>query len=537
MKIRSSFPFLGAVCLLMAGCSRAENQPSASASTSDLLSVPDVEVSESALQELYVRVSQTFDKGLTNEANQIFFGALQDEAYAPASTPIFCTLIRYLLATGQLELAQKTFLERLRTAPDDAIPAQDYIYGYLLDVGQPQAALDWAKALVQQDVPPAFRLAATGWLANGQLTGGDPEGSLATLSGALTDFPAADSVRLASALAQSALAGPLKNLPYAEGVVAAIEASPAKDSPEGRSAVWTLTLRLRAVRAEWSEIVESLPSAKGVVSDVDLMRALNFAYRLGVSTQASQALESISSTLVHDADLRGFASARTVSARQWVDCGLVGPNGGPAIVSERLNALLSLEYPPSYVFMLYAQHFYDLIGTPEILRENIALARRLRPLLSEPSDLAQLSALEMDGDFLLEDWDGALAILEAGLPDHDAAWHQLSITKVKAHKELSAGHFDEAAKLFRDFIGMLPDEEQPDPATGVVYTREMLGGMNEKRIGDFYAKAGEADKAAKAYEAARKWYADAAAKDKLGATTAERIEQLTKELEGTIHHD
>lgn len=537
MKFRSSLPFLGVVCLLMAGCSKSDNPSAASASTSELLSVPDVEVSENDLQELYVRVSQTFDKGLTNEATQIFFNALADEKYASAQSPIFCNLIRYLLATDQLPLAQETFLKRLRTAPDDAIPAQDYIYGYLLDMGRHQEALEWAKALVQQDIPPTFRLAATGWLANGQLTGGDAAGSVETLSGALRDFPAADSVRLATALAQSALSGPLKNLTYVESILEAIEKSPAKDSSEGRSAVWTLTLRLRAVRSQWDEIVSSLPSAKGLVSDVDLMRSLNFAYRLGVSSQAFAGIEAISSAIVHDAAFAGFTSSRTVSARQWVDCGLVGPNGGPAVVTERLNGLLTDGYAPTLVYTFFAQHFYDLIGTQDVLRETVALARRLRPLLSEPADLGHLAALEMDGNFLLGDWDGTLAILEAGLPDHDAAWHQMSITKVKAHKALDAGHLDEAAALFRAFIGMLPDEEQPDPTTGVVYTREMLAGMNEKRIGDFYAKGGDAEKSAAAYEAARKWYADAAAKDKLGAATAERIEQLTKELEETIHHD
>ena len=57
-------------------------------------------------------------------------------------------------------------------------------------------------------------------------------------------------------------------------------------------------------------------------------------------------------------------------------------------------------------------------------------------------------------------------------------------------------------------------------------------GNNEKRIGDIYTEAGNADEANKAYETAREWYGKALEANKSGAETEAFIKAQIQSLPG-----
>ena len=132
----------------------------------------------------------------------------------------------------------------------------------------------------------------------------------------------------------------------------------------------------------------------------------------------------------------------------------------------------------------------------------------------------------------MDDYAAALAILEKGLPERDEAWHKMAIAKVKAHLALQNKQYDVAVKQFREFMDILPDEDQPDPASDVMYGKLTLLGNNEKRIGDIYVEAGNPDEAAKSYATAREWYEKALAANKAGQTTEDYIKAQIAALPG-----
>jgi hypothetical protein len=117
----------------------------------------------------------------------------------------------------------------------------------------------------------------------------------------------------------------------------------------------------------------------------------------------------------------------------------------------------------------------------------------------------------LDGAFVLEDYDRTLRLLEEGIPDREPEWHEMAITKVKAHKALQEGRPLDAVRHFREFMKFVEQREEPerDPSTGILHTREMSLGRNAKRIGDILREAGQDEEARRAYEEAEQYYAAA----------------------------
>ena len=141
-----------------------------------------------------------------------------------------------------------------------------------------------------------------------------------------------------------------------------------------------------------------------------------------------------------------------------------------------------------------------------------------------------LKSFELDADFVLGDYDAALAVIDGGIADHDAAWHQMTRTKILAHKALADKEWATAVARFREFLDLLPDEDQHDPTTGIVFSRDSLVGLNEKRIGDIWTEAGDPAKAAAAYAAAREAYEKAIEKNQAGSETADYLQARLAEI-------
>ena len=205
--------------------------------------------------------------------------------------------------------------------------------------------------------------------------------------------------------------------------------------------------------------------------------------------------------------------------------------GGPALYAQRFDRLLSLDFPPSHLYGLWTRYFYDVLDDLDALRSVSASGRALKRRLSDDADLEMMRVYELDADFLLKDYDGCLALLDQGIPDHDPAWHEMMKTKVLAHKAEAAGDWAGAAKGYAKFLSMLPEEEQQDPTTGIVYSRLTLVGNNQRRIAGLWEKAGDAAKAKAALAAARDAYKKALEANAAGKETAEYIEKQLKELD------
>jgi tetratricopeptide (TPR) repeat protein len=220
------------------------------------------------------------------------------------------------------------------------------------------------------------------------------------------------------------------------------------------------------------------------------------------------------------------ANSRNQAAMRWIE--VAKARKDMAMIPARLEALKVLAMPEQVLFALFQSDYYTVLGDTN--KANIvamlAFGDKLEALLPGAEDKAQMRALALDGSFIVEDYARSLKILEAGIAGRDKNWHEMAINKAKAHLALQAGKYKEAVDSFRKFMdGIEEIWERPeqDPVTGVSSTKEMCLGLNAKRIGDIWAKAGDAKAAADAYAEARGFYKKALVDVKADSKEAEVI--------------
>lgn len=495
----------------------------APAPSADPAAAADPADPEEAMQRLFADLQEKFEAGDLDGVADGFKAALDDPVHAPNAPRLFSIYLGFLLQTGRIEEAKAAYLGALRTDPERAEPCSGYIYGYLLETGDRDGALDWARTLLTQDIPETYLVSATEWLATGLLSAGDRAGAFAAATNGLARFPAASFAPVAERFARAALAG--KDLTTAEDFLAAIEGR------EGYApASACLHLRLLGARGRFGEAAEALPGLRGKAPDADLLRALRDVFSAARAAGDDAGLDAVAAAGALDPAFRGASGIRLASAREWLGVPLRG-EGGAALYAQRLDRLLSLDFPPSQLLGLWTRYFYDVLGDLDALRSVAASGREIKKRLSDDSDRETMRVYELDADFLLGEYDACAAILDEGIPDHDAAWHEMMKTKVLAHKAEAAGDWAAAAEGFSRFVDLIPDEDQQDPTSSIVYSRSTLVGNNQRRIAGLWEKAGKPDKASAALVAARKAYRKALESNTAGKETADYIEAQMKALD------
>ena len=148
--------------------------------------------------------------------------------------------------------------------------------------------------------------------------------------------------------------------------------------------------------------------------------------------------------------------------------------------------------PIDLVGQLAEDAFIRLAGasapSPENVKHLNALLDFTAKLLPRLSEGAQQSLLDrrLDGFFLTGNYDGAIALLDKGLPSHTPGWCKGTAAKLRYHRFLADGKKDEALKQLLIFIDFMQSDEQKDfedcdPTTGIIYSREWVLGKNYVR--------------------------------------------------------
>ena len=514
--MHARLPLLGALAALLATAPAfADDPPPAAASPAGPEEAAAADPEE-AFYRLFADLQEKFEAGDREGVTAGFKAALADPVHAPNAPRIFSFFLGYLLQTSQLEEAKSAYLGALRTDPAWAEPCSGYIYGYLSETGDRAGALDWARTLLTQEIPEPFLVSATEWLATGLLSSGDRAGAFAAATNGLARFPAEAFAPVAESFARAAFAA--KDLGTAEDFLAAIEGR------EGYApAAACLRLRLLGARGRFAEAAAALPALRGKAPDADLLRALRDVFSAAKAAKDDAGLDAVAAVGTLDPAFAGASGVRLASAREWLGVPLRG-EGGPSLYAQRFDRLLSLDFPPSHLYGLWTRYFYDVLDDEAALRSVAAAGRALKQRLPDDADREMMRVYELDADFLLKDYDGCLALLDEGIPDHDPAWHEMMKTKVLAHKAEAAEDWAGAAKGYAKFIAMLPSEEQQDPTSGIVYSRLTLVGNNQRRIAGLWEKAGEPAKARAAIAAARDAYKKALAGNLAGKETADYIQ-------------
>ncbi len=522
-----------AVLLGASGCGKdnkpAENEATDRDEVIEAMEL-DIPIDESVLYDLYYEVDELIQAGQTNQANSAFVAALDSPDFEQLKEPLFNTMIRYFLFTGQFDAAKEQYLNALRLTPEIATPGFDTIYGAYMANGDVAGALDWAKVLATQDIGEDLRMTATDWLISSLFRNGKSDEMGTELTAAIEKFDAARFAPLLGRMSQEALGA--QNVTVAEQIAAIIAASSKKDDPAMKDVITTLGIRIDAAKGDWKKIADRMPSLIVEVQDQSLQQAMAFAFQSARRAKRFDMIEAMAAPIVMDDRAAQCDKTRYAAAREWVGVIFEGENKDIASFPGRVDKLMQVKLQPKQIYSIYSRHFYDVIGDVAVLKECVVLVDKLIPMLTEQTSQDSLRSYQLDSCFLIEDYARALAILEKGLPERDEAWHQMAIVKVKAHKALQEKKYDEAVKYFREFMGTLKEEDTTDPVSDVVYSQATLLGNNEKRIGDILIEAGNAAEAAKAYEAALDWYGKALEDNKSGAETEAYIKEQIKAVPG-----
>lgn len=468
-----------------------------------------VEAEPNPLFDLFYKVDDLLTGGDTEAATEMIVGALDDPQYAKYRTDLATVVQRFLLYTKQDAKAREVFLETVRTEPETARPGFELIYSYYRNEDNAAAALAWARELLEQPLPDDMKRLATGWLLDGLLEAGDEDGFFAELP-RLDEYEPAQACAVAASMCKAAYEREKFDLLARE--IEAFRAASYGKEPAMERTVMLYDELTRAAKGDWAGVEAGFGDALATLEEPDL-RFLLKRLVTGARRDNAEVAARLAETVLRSDAAKGYDGLRAIAAREWV---ALGVEADPASLPEHAATLRVLGVPASVELSAISRHFYTILDDLDTVRRVIAEFDELRPLLDDDSRRNSLDSLMLDAAFVTEDYERALAVIDAGIPDRDEAWHEMTRTKVQAHIALQKGDVDEAVAKFRAFMDIVAQgtETTTDPTSGVVHTPESILAFNAKRIGDIYAGAGRADEAAKAYGEARDYYAKALARAK-----------------------
>lgn len=154
---------------------------------------------------------------------------------------------------------------------------------------------------------------------------------------------------------------------------------------------------------------------------------------------------------------------------------------------------------------------------------------------SQQLEASLLTSL-LDVLFLMEDYAGALDLLEDGIPGFGEDWHAKHINKIKGHVAEQEGRYADAVKYYENHISRVEAWTEPfvSPEDGRKIFADEVIALNAGRIGDLWSEAGEAEKARASYQRAMMHYEaalDAASED---PRSVAELEKRMRELESVM---
>lgn len=408
------------------------------------------------------------------------------------------------LSTGRVEAAQSLFREAAAADPEQAAPVIGMIEESLFNSGRFDDLAAWCAGLQ----PIAFKDAPLMVIADYHFKALEAAGKLGdvvkVLPGYVARLPEAAGLSLIER--QFALLLRVKDLDAADGLVTLVSggtASPTRVGLAARMRVELLVAQGKRAEAEtfFKQKAAALPEADASA----ILRRLS-----GIATHERQAGDADALCRFVLDTLKDRPALRDTAGELWI--GNAQTLGSIDGVVERLVALRKEGLKPVFIAGQLDRQYGFIMekGAKPQFGPLLDLCQGIVAELND-DDRARISSIMLDFCFYLDRFDTALAIVEKGIPGRDEKWQKTLAAKVRGHLLLQQGKPQEAVASFREFMGYIAKEDgdQIDPVKGTRVTREMILGLNAKRIGDILAGAADKDGAAKAYQEARDDYTKA----------------------------
>lgn len=423
--------------------------------------------------------------------------------YTGMRPAILSALLELEIRADRTDAAKTRFLGVATQSPELAAQVVGMIEEGLLAKGRHQELMDWAILLR----PIKLGDAALSSLASAHIRAlvalGQSTNRIAVMGDYLPVLTESGALKLVDGYFQAALQG--RDWELAEALVAMlVRVMP--DSTGRRDAVLGSTLAVTLARDGWKAADGFFRQRLPEMTDAGAARNLR---TLGAAIVAANELAAADALYEF-----GLAADKTrpvlreAAAVEWLT--LEGRRENAEELIRRLGVLQSREIPGTVILNMVSRHYACLLNksrpagfdTLNLLLQAVRNGEHGRGLLR------QVDGMLLDISYFREDFETSLAIIERGLVIEDSAQKAMMITKVKAHIALKKGNYKEAIGFFRSFMAGIAQDRSTsfDPLENIRVSPSMILGMNARRIGDLWMKAGSSDEAAKAYAEARQHY-------------------------------
>ncbi len=456
--------------------------------------------------------------------------ALADLPGGPDKETAFVLKIDLLLRENRLADAQHAYLEALSGNPRGAERAHGMIERFLEFEGGTEDVLPWAQRVLQAGPPPDLRQTYLRMelLALHEIR--EMEGVLQRLDDYRKDLEPAALAALGLSLAEQMIGDSL--IDDAGRFQQWLAAAGAREEVYRQYAA-LLSVELLIARNRWDELVGEAQQALHLLDeDEDALSRFDRWCRAAMRSRQFDVADRLAESFM--SRYERFPRTAVRAARWWV--AIPWEHGDRDEALSRFETLAAGETLPMQTLAPFVEWMAAAVfnaGTREQTLRFLELSDALPwSEIGEDARGRNMGVL-LDLSFNVSDYERSIALLNEGVPDYDARWHEVMLNKVYAHKAEDAGRTDEAVRRFRRFMDDIveePDRETLiDPVTGHRVTDFMILALNARRIGNILAADGRVEEAESAYAEAVGYYRQAI--EEVGSGTPEAAwirEQITE---------
>jgi tetratricopeptide (TPR) repeat protein len=279
-----------------------------------------------------------------------------------------------------------------------------------------------------------------------------------------------------------------------------------KDSPATRILLANGTIDLLMARDGYKNALVELLKLISEVPDEGVARNVRIVGEAAFKEGDRPAGDALYSAALESPS--GYGMTRDAAADGWMK--MASRNGSAREMVARLEEINRRKVQPGVIIRLINGAYSVLLGCNDhdTYQALFSLCRTVETGLTSDYDRMLLGGIMLDISYFLEDFEASLKLIAQGAGGIQEGQKPQMLAKVHAHLAMKNKQYREAANYFREFMGFIEkqDRDELDPLTGCRVTREMILGLNAKRIGDLLISAGDPAAARQAYEEARGYY-------------------------------
>lgn len=462
----------------------------------------------------------------TDQALQILDSGLNDPTYKAFAPRLFARKIELFLFQNRDQEAARAILDAWKNAPDRARAVFGTLNTYYGQQKRFQEVRPWCQKLLAGNVglPKELKSQVWEWQLSAALSLSDTESANCALDDLVTNLKPEDAVPvIQQKLAELINAG---HYAIALSLIRHVEAKTAS-MPLYRPVCAVLVLRCRLSAKDWPHVPAAYEACIALLPDDQLLGVSRTVFTTLQKNSRRDIAEQLSHRVISQANVK--TNSANYAARVWIDAGVTADK---TVLPDRLNALLDAHVAPVQVGNLFDRYFYAMTEHLDIIRRLCTVGNRIVSACQDKETVNAIKVKILDGAFITDNFDLAVQMLEQGIPGKDKAWHDMSISKVKAHRALAQKKPREAVTYFRAFMDAWiasGQKEEYDPTSGIAYSSEWILGRNANRIATILDSIPDKPEAAKAQAEAKAYFKTALEK---AASDPEALKLLKEETKG-----